>query len=303
MGVKCGLNDPKAVIYLNNLCNKLGMDTASTGSVIAFAMDLYDRGIITREDSGGLDLTWGNDETMQVLIQQIAKRKGFGDILSGGVLGAAKRIGRGSERYAFHVKGLEMPAFDPRGLMGLGLGFAIALRGADFNNAYTLPESRWSPERAEMELGVREAADRFTLAGKDVLLKRCMIVCAAIDCLGICKIPALSIIGDYDLKKEAALAAAITGLPLDSKTLSQVGERTIQLEKLLNLNFGANADDDRLPAMFGEEATEKGPGKGKKVTDLASMIKSFYRLMGWNDNGIPTEQTLRRFKINLSDRD
>lgn len=303
LGVKCGLNDPEAVIYLNGLCNRLGIDTASTGSVIAFAMDLYDQKIITRKDSGGLDLTWGNYKTMHVLIQQIARREGLGEILSRGVRGAAQKIGKGSERYAFHVKGLEMPAFDPRGLKGLGFGFAMASRGADFNNTYTLPESRWSPERAETELGVHEASDRLTLAGKDVLLKRCMVVCSVIDCLGICKIPALSIIGDFNLQNEATLAAGISGLPLYVDSLFEVGERVLQIERLINLRFGVTTEDDQLPDFFREKPADEKLGKEISQADMIAAKKKFYRLMGWNSKGIPTGQTLERFGINFSNWD
>ena len=134
------------------------------------------------------------------------------------------------------------------------------------------------------------------------MLKRCMIVCAAIDCLGICKIPALSIIGDFNLENEAALVAGVTGLRIDVDSLLEAGERTIQMERLLNLNFGATAEDDQLPAHFEEEPVEKGFGKEIKVADLIKIKQSFYRLMGWNSKGVPTVQTLEKFGINFSKR-
>jgi len=150
-----------------------------------------------------------------------------------------------------------------------------------------------------MELGIREASDRLTLTGKDVLLKRCMIVCAAIDCLGICKIPALSIIGDFNLENEAALTAGITGLPIDVDSLLEAGERTLQMERLVNLNFGVTTGDDQLPALFGEKPVEEGFGKEINQADLLTAKQNFYRLMGWNSKGIPTAQTLERFGINF----
>lgn len=292
MGSRCGLNDTGALIYLCDLCNRMGLDTVSTGAIIAFSMDLYDRGILTLEDTGGTDLTWGNYEAMETLIYQIVRRERLGGILSHGVERAARIIGKGSEEYAYHVKRLEMPSIDPRGLMALGLGYAVTTRGADFASVYTLPESRWSPEKAEIEFGTREAVNRFSTEGKAALTRKCMIVCAALDCLGLCKIPALSVIGDFDLKKEASLTEAVSGWRLDSEDLVRVGERVLSLERLFNLRQGATAADDGLPRIFLEKAASEGPGEGKKVEGLASMIEAFYSAMTWDDKGVPSEHEL-----------
>lgn len=292
LGSKCGLNDTEALIYLSNLCNHLGIDTNSTGSVIAFAMDLYDRGILSLEDTRGIDLTWGNSEAMEKLIHQIARREGLGAILSQGVRRAAIIIGKGSERFAYHVKGLELPGSDPRGLMGTALGYAVSTRGADFSNVYALPECRWSPEKAEAEFGIREVADRFSTEGKGVLVRRSMIVCAAIDCLGICKVPALSIIGDFDLKNEAALTKSLSGEEFGYEDLFQIGERVLNLERLFDLRHGATSADDRIPDKFVQEPIDEGPGEGKKVEGLEATVKGFYRAMGWDEEGVPSQEKL-----------
>ena len=292
LGSKCGLDDPEALLHLSNLCNRLGLDTNSTGSVIAFAMDLYDRRIISDGDTGGLEVTWGNAEVMDTLIHQIAKREGFGLVLSMGVCRAAQIINRGSQQFAYHVKGLELSGSDPRGLMGTALGYALSTRGADFSNVYALPETRWSAERCEGEFGIREIADRFSGKGKAKMVRRCMIVCAVIDCLGICKVPALSIVGDFDLKGETELTQALTDLPVDSKDLSEVGERVLNVERLFNLSQGATSADDMIPDFFIDEAVAEGPGEGKKVENMDSMIKEFYDLMQWDQAGIPTKEKL-----------
>jgi aldehyde:ferredoxin oxidoreductase len=286
LGSKCGLKDPEALLVLANLCNRLGLDTVSTGGAIAFSMDLYDRGILTLDDTGGIDLTWGNAEAMETLIHQIAGREGFGSVLAQGVRQAAQIIGKGSERFAYHTKGLELTGFDPRTLMGTALGYAVSSRGGDFTSVYAIPEYRWSPEKGEKELGSRHAVDRFSTEDKGTLIRRCMTVCAAVDSLGICKVPALSLIGDFDLKNEANLIRLLTGWPIDSSELFRIGERVLNLERLFR------AADDRLPERFKEEAADQGPAEGKTV-DVEPMVQDFYRSMGWDDEGIPSEKTLK----------
>ena len=134
LGALCGLTDPEALMYLSNLCNILGMDTISTGSVIAFAMELFQRGILTREDTGGIDLNWGDAQAMEAVIRQIAQRQGLGDVLARGVKRAAESIGQGAEKYAYHVKGVELYGGDPRGMMGVALAYAVSIRGGDFTS-------------------------------------------------------------------------------------------------------------------------------------------------------------------------
>jgi aldehyde:ferredoxin oxidoreductase len=234
---------------------------------------------------------------MKKVIEEIAYQKGFGKTLALGVKEAATRIGKHSEQYAYHVKGLELSTSDPRSIQGLGLGYALCSRGADFNNVYTIPENRWNPLKGEKEFGISEAVNRTTLKGKELLIKRTMAVCAAIDCLGICKIPALSLIMDFDLKKEAILATAITGFEIGNKDLINIGERVLQLERLINLKLGASSKDDELPKMFQEVPVPSGPNKGLKIDNYLSHIKKFYNLMGWTNEGVPKKETLRLYGL------
>jgi aldehyde:ferredoxin oxidoreductase len=297
LGALCGLGDPEALIYLSNLCNVLGLDSISTGSVIAFAMDLFDRGIITREDTDGIDLTWGNVEAMEEMMIRIAKREGLGDILAQGVRHAAKIIGKGAEKYAYHVKGVEIYGGDPRGMMGTALSYAISLRGGDFTSVYPVPEFRYSPEKAEKEFGTRAAVDYQATEGKGALVRKCLIVSAVIDSLGICKVPALTIIGDFDLEKEAALTRTLTGLNISTPELFRIGERIVNLQKLINLKLGATSADDTLPDKFLHEPIGEGPARGQRIQELASMVRAFYRRMGWDDDGVPTREKLAELGI------
>ncbi len=297
LGALCGLGDPEALIYLSNLCNLLGLDSISTGSVIAFAMDLFDRGILSREDTDGLDLTWGNAEAMEALMINIAKREGLGDLLAQGVRRAAEIIGKGAEKYAYHVKGVEIYGGDPRGMMGTALSYAVSLRGGDFTSVYPVPEFRYTPEKAEQEFGTRAAIDYQATEGKGALVRKCLLVSAVIDSLGICKVPALTIIGDFDLEKEAALTRVLTGLDFNIPELFRIGDRIVNLQKLLNLKLGATVADDTLPDKFIHEPVAEGPASGQKVQELASMVRAFYRSMGWDDAGVPTQEKLRELGI------
>jgi aldehyde:ferredoxin oxidoreductase len=291
LGALCGLTDPDALMYLSNICNILGIDTISTGSVLAFAMDLYDRGILTIEETDGIDLTWGNADAMEEMMKKIATRTGFGDILADGVFRASQKIGRGAEKYAYHVKGVELYGADPRGMMGTALSYAVSMRGGDFTSVYPIPEFRYTPERAEKEFGTRQVVNRLATAGKGAMVRYCLIVSSIIDSIGICKVPALTIAGNYDLEKETRLIQALTLLELDKGRLLFIGERIVNMEKLFNLRFGATADLDTLPDKFLQEPIGEGPSTGAKV-DLVPMVQDFYRSMGWDEKGVPLPETL-----------
>ena len=155
LGARCGIADPEAVLYLYNLCGRLGIDAISAGAALAFATDLFERGIITTADTDGLALRWGDDRSLATLLERIARREGFGDVLAEGVARAGAAIGRGAEEVAYHSKGLELTGYDPRAALATALAYAVSSRGADFTTVYPVPEFRWPPTRAEAELGVR----------------------------------------------------------------------------------------------------------------------------------------------------
>jgi len=296
LGALCGLTDPEALMYLSNLCNILGMDTISTGSVIAFAMELFQRGILTRDDTGGIELNWGDAQAMEALIRQISQREGLGDVLARGVKRAAESIGRGAEKYAYHVKGVELYGGDPRGMMGVALAYAVSMRGGDFTSVYPVPEFRYTAEQAEQEFGTRDVVDFTATSGKGAMVKKCMIVSSVIDSLGLCKVPALSIIGDFSLEMETRLIQTITGLDISPEALYLVGERIVHMEKIFNIRQGSSPADDNLPEMFLKSAIEKGPIQGRKV-NLAPMVQEFYQSMGWDEHGRPTQNILQKFDL------
>ncbi|MEN8244251.1 MAG: aldehyde ferredoxin oxidoreductase family protein [Thermodesulfobacteriota bacterium] len=296
MGSLCGLTDPDELLYLSNLCNMLGMDTISTGSIIAFAMNLFEKSIITTRETDGLALEWGNARAMETLMHRMVQKEGFGGVLAKGVKQAAEIIGKGAEQYAFHVKGVEIYGCDPRGLSGTALSYAVSLRGGDFTSVYPIPEFRYSPERAEKEFGSRKAVEFTATEGKGAMVRFCMIVSAVVDSIGLCKVAALSIANHFDLEMEAELVRSIAGIEMSIQDLTRIGERIVTMEKCFNLRHGATRVMDNLPEKFTNEPISEGPAKGAKL-DLEPMIADFYRAMGWNDNGVPTPETLDRLGL------
>jgi len=292
LGSKCGLDDPEALLYLYNLAGTLGLDVISTAGALAFAMDLFERGIISAEDTDGIEVTWGNAEAMETMMGRIARREGFGAVLAEGVRRAAEIIGRGAAAYAYHSKGLELTAYDPRGGMGTALGYAVSMRGGDFTSVYAVPEYRWGPEQGREWFGTEKSVDRLSIEGKGKLVKRTMIVSAVLDSLGLCKVPVLSVVGDYSLENEAALTAALTGRDVTTDELALIGERIINQEKIFNLRHGATRRDDDLPDHFTEDRVpDPGPTQGMTV-GIQQMVRDFYAAMGWDADGRPTPEKL-----------
>jgi len=297
LGPKCGLSDLDTLVYLDNLCSRLGIDSISTGNVIAFAMDLFERQILTSEDTGGLDLGWGNGISMEALIKQMAAGRGFGAVLGKGVRRAAQIIGRGSEYYAAHVKGLELSGYHPDKMMGTALGYSVASRGADFNDVYSALENKWLPDEPSDEFGTPKASDLKSIHGKAELVRRAMIVGTVLDSLGLCKVPALSLISAYDLVAETELATVLTGQPVEVADLVAAGERIVNTERLLNMRCGAGAVDDRLPDMFFDKEYNAGQEPSKSSEWMEPMKKKFYSVMGWDEQGRPTAAKLAELGI------
>jgi aldehyde:ferredoxin oxidoreductase len=300
LGSRCGLTDLDTLVYLDNLCSRLGMDSISAGGVIAFAMDLFDRGILALEDTGGLDLSWGNGEAMEVLIKQIADGEGLGGILAKGVRQAARAIGRGAEKHAPHVKGLEIAGYHPTNIMGTALGYTVSNRGADFSDVYATLEYKWLPDEKIEEFGLPKTIDLHSIKGKAVLVRQSMIVGLVLDCLGVCKVPSLCLVCTYDLVAEAELASELTDHNVSVGDLFYAGERILNLERLLNRRFGAAETDDRLPDMFFDKEYNAGKQPSKPQEWVEPMIREFYAVMGWDKSGRPTEKKLNELGLKAS---
>lgn len=301
LGAKCGLTDLKAIIRLDNLCTRLGLDSTSAASVIAFVMDLQEKGLLPEKwiqvsDQEKLDLSWGNAGTMEKLLYQMAENKGFGRLLRQGIRQAALVLGPEAQKYAVHVKGLELTAYHPKAIMGTALGYAVSSRGGDYNNVYASLEYSWTREQAQKEFGTHEAVDIKSVKAKGYVIKKAVVTNILVDCLGLCKVPVLSLLRSFNLENEVKLINELTGLGVSPETLFRSGEKIAALEKRFNIRHSQEDIQDQLPDMFfadNDPAGNTGPHKdhdqGLTRQNFKAMLTEFYLAMGWDENGIPPE--------------
>jgi aldehyde:ferredoxin oxidoreductase len=286
LGPLVGVSNSNTVIRATTLCDELGMDTISLGGTIAWAMECFERGLLTLEDTGGLDLRFGSDEALLACIRLIGARQGIGDLLAEGSRRAAQRLGQGSEAWAMHVKGLEMPGYEPRSLKTMALGLAVSTRGACHNrsSAYEADFSaRVDRLQADMERG------RITMEGEDFS--------TMLDSLIWCKF--LRKAFDDLYAESAAIYTHITGWPMTAAQLKQAGERINTLKKLFNIREGWTWHDDTLPPRALTEALPTGvvQGIGLTTADLDMMLQSYYRARGWTADGLIPEQKLCELEL------
>jgi len=287
-GGQTGVDNMDSIIAADRLCDELGLDTISAGVTIGFAMELFEKGILTLADTGGLDLNFGNHQAMNTLIRLIAFREGMGDLLSDGVKIASTRIGKGAERFAMHIKGLELPGYDVRGAKAHGLGYATAFTGADHNRGYAFQEIFGVP--------VPYAVDRLSIEGKGKLTKWNQDVrTATCDCPTMCVFLLDTAMAPTATENTAALMEAVTGLTLTPEEVTQVGERINNLARAFNVREGFTRADDTFPDRLMTEPLQSGASKGQLIRkeDLNAMLDEYYTLRGWDLNtGIPTRKKL-----------
>lgn len=275
LGPLCDIGDLKATLKANDTCDRLGMDTVSAGVTIAFAMEARQNGLLQDSELDGLDLGWGNAALLDPLLQRIARREGIGDLLAEGVRLVAERLDHGSQHYAMHVKGMELPAFEPRAFTGMGLNFATASRGADHNRAFTIAAEFY---------GILGDLDRFEHQGKAELVRELQDYSAVIDSIIACMFT-IDFSTDVELFCEAI--NLITGMSLDRSEYYRIGERINNLERLFNLRQGLGFGDDTLPPRIRQEAAASAGDRAAPL-DISRMLQEYYTLRGWDDRGVPT---------------
>lgn len=268
MGPQCGIDDLDTIIEANQLCNKLGMDTISAGVTIGCAMELAGEGCL--EDAP----RFGDRDGLLEMIKKMACREGVGNLLADGSRRLALSLGR--PELAMQVKGLEIPAYDPRGLQGMGLAFATSNRGACHLRAYMVGIE---------VLGIPKRVDRFSTGGKAGLTIFNQNVNAAVDSLSFCRFISLAVSEEY----YARLLSAVTGERFQTQDLHLAGERIWNLERIYNLRCGFTKADDCLPLRLTGEPVCEGPSKGHTVK-LDEMLAEYYRFRGWDEKGVPTSR-------------
>jgi aldehyde:ferredoxin oxidoreductase len=279
LGSNCEVAPIESIAYLNRICDNLGLDTISAGGVVAFAMECYESGLLKNAD--GLELNFGNTDAASELLHRIAFRIGIGDLFAQGVRKAAEKIGQGSERFAIHVKGLELPGVEPRGSWGMALAFATADRGGCHQRA-------WTPT-AELK-GI---LPRFSTEGVARFVKE------AQDERAVCFSLVLCDFVPFSIEDFAELLYNTTGINLSPEEYMLTGERIWNLTRMFNIREGISRKDDILPPRIMEEASPTGPAAGKLISKeiLDSMLDEYYRLRGWDQDGIPEPSTLRRLRL------
>jgi aldehyde:ferredoxin oxidoreductase len=278
-GSNCGIRNIEAIVKFAEECDRLCLDTISAGAAVGFAMDIYEKGIITKEDTGGLDLKFGNEEAYAKMPELIAERKTkIGDLLAEGTLIAARKIGKDTEKLVIHSKGSEYPAYDPRGSIGMALAYATSDRGADHNRAWPVAGDAYGEgDPWSTEGKAATCHDEQTLKS----YKWSMIFC---DFYGV------------SAANQAMYLNAVTGMPANEQWLKEVGERVWNLVRAFNVREGFSRKDDTMPERMATEPLPSGKTQGKTVRpeDFEKMLDEYYQLWGWDDQGRPTKATLEK---------
>jgi aldehyde:ferredoxin oxidoreductase len=274
-GSNCGIDDLEALMKANELCNRYGIDTISTGVAISFAMECHERGILGTAEMDGLDLSFGNAGAMVRMVEKIALRQGFGNLLAEGTRRAADKIGKGSAELAMQVKGQELPMHEPRRKQAMGLHYSTNAAGADHNT--TIHDT----EPLDGDTGIKLYEKGFAAQLTNTL--------------GICKfVP-------WDETQIREAVAHVTGWLATDRDLRRIVERGVTLSRIFNIREGFSEKDDALPKRFTQTPSD-GPLKGIDPEKFSQARKTYYRTMGWDESGVPTAERLADLEIGWAAR-
>jgi len=287
LGQNCLIDSLPAVCKLNELCNELGLDTISAGSCIAFAMECFERGYLGAEDNDGSFLRWGDADGAIDLLENIASRRSLGAALAEGTVHAAREIGEETTRFAVAVKGVDLPAHNPRAFWAHALNYATGSRGACHERGnLTMPYLGLTIP----ELGVNDKQEQFTMSGVPHLTARAQDWSSLWNSLVICRFMGYTFSQMVEAMNEA------TGWDMEIEEAVTVSERLFNLQRLVNLKFGVTKEDDVLPRRI-YEPVEEGPLAGRQIPDLEPTLQEYYEYRGWDRAGVPKAETLRRLQL------
>ncbi|MEO0246375.1 MAG: aldehyde ferredoxin oxidoreductase family protein [candidate division WOR-3 bacterium] len=290
LGGVLGIDDIGAVAKMNKLCDDYGLDAISAGVTLAWAMDCYENGLLTKEDTDGLDLRFGNDEAAVKAIEMMGKKEGkLGELLFNGSKEAAEKLGKDSWKYAVHIKGLELPAYDIRGLKGVALAFAVSTRGGCHltGGAYGIElTGKWWK---------MEGVDRTKGEWKGFEIKTLEDLMTLYDATGACKFSRHM----FFIEAFPEMIKAVTGWDMSVEELWVIGERIYNITKLFNVREGFSRKDDHLPWKVMNVPIPKGPSKGLYVSEeeFNKMLDEYYIARGWNREGVPTKAKLSQLGL------
>ena len=289
LGSNCMVDSAIDVIEANELCNRYGLDTISTGSVIAFTIEAFERGLLSGADTDGLALGW-NGETVLHLVHRIGRAEGIGRLLGQGARKAAEDIGGIAPEFAVHTKGLEYPAHDPRGHVSMALSYATASRGACHLEGLTFFLDRGVPVP---DFGYTTPPDPHDSSDKAPIVVNMQNYMSVFNPLGMCK---FLFVGGVGPSAIAGWLNGYCGFDADMDEVLEVGERLVNLKRLYNVHLGISRKDDIAPPRLYAEARPTGASAGV-LPDLGKMLHEYYALRGWSPLGIPTDETLARLGL------
>jgi len=281
LGAATGVDDLEALTYLNFLCNDYGMDPITLGSTIAAAMELFEVGAITEADTGGIELKFGSTDALVKMVEMMGKGEGFGNEIAMGSKRLCAKYGH--PEFSMTAKGQEFPAYDPRGIQGMGLTYATSNRGGCHLRSYTVSSE---------VLGIPEKTDPLTTDGKAGLVKAFQDVTAAVDSSGTCIFTTFALSME-DIAPEVD-AACEGDWSVDH--MMEVGERIWNMERMYNIAAGFTAEDDTLPDRLLKDAAKSGAAKGL-VAGIDKMMPEYYELRGWGTDGVPSDETKQRLGL------
>lgn len=286
LGPLCGISNPDTALQASALCDHWGLDTISTGATIAFAMECAERGLLKVDDWPCDNFGFGNDQALLLTIECIGKKTGIGQLLAEGSRIAAQKIGQGSEQFAPHVKGLEIPGYEPRGLQSMALGFAVGTRGADHNRS------------GAYQVDFSEQSDRMDVSSSSI---DCVIAfedeAAAMDSLILCKF--LRGVFDDKMAAMAQMLQLTTGWDITAQELSSTAQRIVTAKKCFNIQQGWQPEEDSLPSRFFDEPLPTGASQGAVLSreNLRVMVTQYNQARGWDEQGWISEQQLAKLGL------
>lgn len=292
LGSLCLNDNLDSIVEANDLCNRYGIDTISLGVSIAFAMEANEKGLLDRENFKNIDIKWEESQSIINVIHQVAKNEGIGKIIGQGVRFFSKKIGKNSEEFAIHTKGLELPLHDPRAYTGMALSYATANRGGCHLESLSYAIESGIPLE-DLGYGEDNRLDPHTSVGKAELVIKLQNYMNVLNALGLCKFLVFGRIGP---DKVTEWLNCVTGWALTPKELLNIGDKLHNLKRMYNVRLGINRKDDTLPQRLLDLARNDGMAAGV-LPELDKMLEEYYQLRGWNKNGIPTERKLEELGL------
>lgn len=302
LGPVCGNADMDSIFKMNNMANHLGIDLIEFGQGMATVMEWYEKGIVSREDLDGIEMTWGNSEAMMQMLEKIAFREGIGDILSEGIVRAAPAFGPEAVKCVSHCKGMQMAGIDCRMLKGTALGFATSTRGSDHLRCLVPAEFKWfskmTPEEAVEKFGTADVLDplSYNKASAEILYQHQFTIT---DLMAVCRFAAREDSPDYAYEDLCRLYSLATGIPTDKTEMLKIAERVQNVERAFLCREGIRRADDWLVGKWGTDPVPNGPYRGERIDPekWEGMLDDYYRLRGWRPDGVPSREKLSALGI------